>query len=1732
MSIFEKYIVAADELISFEVMLKAEDFSSYTDDAFDFERSELDKSWENYKSIYSDCSDVTIEKKKELLMVQTKHPQVRKTYIRCINIISKAKANLGKKTEENVESAIPNLCGSISVPPCDTGVFHWDYVSWPTFRDMFTAIYINNTRLSPVEKLFYLFRKTDGEARDINRNVALTAENFEIAWNNLKIQYENKRVLINSQLKLLFNLAPCQQESASEIKRLQREINNCMAILKLYNVDINSWDPIFVFQCSSRLSECSLNLWEQSFKNKTEVPKWEELNNFLTDRFHALESVSDIIAINNSNPSGSQSALNSNNNHTSTKVKQFKAHNTKVETIFCKLCKENHKISSCTRFLNMDYRNRVSTLKKFRYCFNCLNIGHMYGDCSSTNGCSKCKRKHHTLMHRDFVNKNNNSQNQGNTRFQGESQNSSVQQIQSTNTNQLQSTNIAGPSGVVQSHHTSVAKKVMLATAWVNIISCGSYYKVRALIDPCSDESFVSQRIQTVLKLPNKPVSAEITGLGGELVSKSSKIANFIIVSLFDQNVSLNIQALVVTRVTGNVPTHTFKPPKNIDLPNLNYADPKFYESSEIDLLLGGDLYPLILRDGVQYGIFESLVAQETIFGWIVTGPTPSNDSSRFSITNYMTKVSIDDQLKKFWELEEVSRRKILSEEDKKCEEIYLSTSTRNSEGRYIVCLPFKDTFSSLGPNRHIALSQYLRNEKVLMRNPEFKAQYDEVLKEYIALGHMEKIENSESSPSYYLPHHGVFKPDSTTTKLRIVFNASSSSSNGNSLNDLLFVGPILQADLVALILKWRLFQFVFNADISKMYRQILLKSEHRQYQKIVFRSPSETQIEVYQLNTVTFGVNCAPFLALRMLLQLADDEERCFPLGSRILRESMYVDDALVGAHSIPDALEARDQLIGILGTAGFELRKWASNSKQILKNLPQEHLLNSSFLSLDDKSNAKTLGVHWNAAEDYFYFTTEKIKFKTAYTKREVLSIIARLFDPAGWLAPVIITAKILMQQMWLDKIDWDEHIKPVALQKWKTFISNYNEIDTIKLDRWVQYTPSSYIEFHGFCDSSELAYAATLYIRIVNGDKVYVNLLIGKTKVAPVKRPSLPRLELCGAVLLANLVNSVIPNFKLHTYNLYLWSDSTIVLAWLRKPPCNWKTFVANRVATILEKVGNKNWFHVASNHNPADLATRGLIPSDLRENKLWWHGPDWLRLNKSSWPEGPLEFETVEESKQVQVNIARSAEREDILDRFSSLPRAYHVIAYIFRFFNLASKSNFRSRTCICTKSAIFLSQQSHFSDEFSCLSSKKKIDSRSPLLTLMPFLDKNGIIRANGRLGSTKCLSYNERHPVILAYTSRLARLYVEFVHNMVLHGGPRLVLNVVRQECWIIKAKNLIKTVIHNCKICVIHRKKLQNQIMAVLPEEKTTLSRPFTNTGVDFAGPFEIKSFTSRYCRITKGYVCLFVCFSTKAIHIEAVSDLSTPAFLAALARFVARRGCPSRIFSDNGRNFVGAARELENNFEKHIEELRDSAVEKYGHQHLEWHFIPAAAPHIGGLWEAGVKSLKMHFKKSAGQMKYTFEEFSTLLAKIESCLNSRPLGPTSDSIDDLSALTPGHFLIGSAILTPAEPEELSSPISIVNRWRKIKALQQEICHRWKDEYLKELHKRNKWKSPQIDLKENDLVVLKSEPCCPTEWRLGRVVKVYHGSDGKVRVADLKTQNGVITRPIHKLVLLPNCTD
>ncbi|XP_075151028.1 uncharacterized protein LOC142225136 [Haematobia irritans] len=1699
---------------------------------------ELKALWEEIKLSYDQClqdieadgddeddqeggkEGINPEKASELETVKGKYRSAYTTYCRCNarlkEILSdhfspRVNPNPQSVTSHAVHIPIPEAPNGFKLPPCEIPTFKGDFSTWPTFRDIFKAVCLNNPRLSSVEKLFHLTRRTQGEPHDIVKSLA---------------RYENKRVLVNIQLKNLFSLPVITAESGATLKKLQRDMNSSISLLKQYGIEIETWDPIFTFICSNRLPDSTLTLWEQTLSDKTAIPKWSELDTFLTNRHKTLESVSEIRK-QEPNPTNRLKLPTgkSTNRGNPSNVKTFQNN---ISEPKCTLCpKEFHIIRKCPKFLKMDPSQRFSEIKANGMCINCFSKVHTVKSCNSKYSCRFCNKKHNTLLHKPQNEKPNSTElNPSAAVFP-----STSSSIQSTSRNET-----------VHSCFSTSSRGVLLGTALVKICHSGLTYTARALVDSGSEGTFVSQKLFNILKLPFRRTSANISGLNNTVSAAVQKECSFVLGSNTDENIAIFTTALVVPHLSGNLPSRTFEIESLSKLPNIPFADPRFYESSTIDVLLGGDILPSIMLPGLKRDICGSLMAQETIFGWILTGPIPdtSGDISP-NIVSYFCEISLDKEISRFWEIEDLPRKKFISASDQFCEDFYVRTTTRNNEGRYIVALPFKESYPNdvdLGQSKKIAMAQYFRNEARLIRTPAFKEEYDNVLAEYITLDHMSLVSPNSIpnySKCYYLPHHAVIRPESVTTKVRVVFNASAPTSNGVSLNDVLHTGPILQNELIVLILNWRLFQYVFNGDITKMYRQILVNPSQRSFQRILFRKNPQNPLEDFELKTVTFGVNCAPYLAIRTMLQLADDVQHKYPKASEILRNFMYVDDALAGSHTISEAIEARNQLILALKSAGFEMRKWTSNSKSILSDIPSSDLLHAEFLEFDDSSTAKALGIRWNALSDSFFFIVQDFPTSSTYTKREVLSQISKLFDPAGWLAPCLIVAKIIMQQIWVDGTGWDERITPESLKKWTTFQSNYPYVNSIKIPRWFNYSPDSEVQLHGFSDASEKAYAAALYIRIRGTNFISTHLVASKTKVAPIKTLSIPRLELCGATLLAEMIDHIVPQLRLNEFTVDCWTDSTIVLSWLSKPPCYWGTFVANRVSKITQIIPPHRWHHVSSELNPSDLASRGLTPRELIENELWWQGPPFLRSSEPNWP--IFDYEDIDlERKPIKVNFTYFAQFDDVLDRFSSLPRAIRVIAYMYRFLYRTHpkyKSNFYSPMkdistfevlSIHTKLQV-MCQKVHYPNEYHALSAKKNIASSSSLLSLNPFIDSEGIMRICGRLSASPALRYNERHPIIIPYNCQYSRLLVKFIHEICLHGGNQLVLRLIREQYWIPKAKNLIKTTINKCKPCILYKHRCQTQLMSALPPQRSEFSRPFTHTGLDFAGPFDIKSYSGRSCRISKGYTCVFVCFSTKAIHLEATSELSTSAFLAAFSRFVSRRGCPLHLYSDNGTNFVGASRTLAKEFLLTSNQLLSS---NYVHQNVTWHFIPPGAPHMGGLWEAGVKSFKAHFKKVAANFKHTFEEFQTLLAKIEACLNSRPLSPCSQEPSDLSALTPGHFLIGTPLLAPIDPPIKDSPLSIVNRWQRLKVIHQHFCLRWKEEYLKELHKRHKWKRATDNLQENTMVVIREENLPPNCWRLGRIKKVYTGADNRVRVAEIITQKGIVTRPITKLVVLP----
>ncbi|XP_073841230.1 uncharacterized protein [Musca autumnalis] len=849
-----------------------------------------------------------------------------------------------------VSASNDRVMHSLNLPPCDIDVFSGDFLSWPTFRDLFSVVYIDNSRLSDIEKLCYLLKKTSGEAKDIVSKFPLTHKSFALAWSALKETYDNVRILVNNQLKLLFDLPVLDTESSAGLKNLQRAINGCISAMAIYDVSTNDWDPILVFLCIQRLPKTTVTMWEQTVKDKSALSAWKDLDRFLTERIQTLSCLQNIRGIDSSK-----------------KVeKKVRAHFTKtapssssrapaVKT--CVLCpKLVHPLRFCSEFTKLSIEGRFSVMMRFNCCINCLTVGHDVRKCVSKHNCGKCNKRHHTLLHREK------SCSASSVRTATSSQSSGTSSsAQTNNVNPDIPSTSSGISHSVnrQVHHVSQNKNVVLGTAMVNLIHQGITYPARALIDPASEASFITESLQRRLGISTTATQATISGINQSTSTTSQKLCSLCIGSPIDTSIFLEIAALVIPAISGNLPSFSIGEDLISRLPNIRLADRNFFECRTVDLLLGADLYPRLLLQGIQSNILGTLMAQKIVFGWIITGPIPSSNITVLTTTINYPEDDLNKTLLRFWELEEPPKRAILSPSDKFCEENFKRTTRRDFDGRYIVTLPIIPEFAGqLGHSRTNCLRQFFRNEASLLRKPQIKVVYDGVVREYLELDHMRLVPTSSADSSVcYLPHHPVINPDKPTTKLRVVFNASNKTSNGNSLNDILYVGPTLQLDLVLLILRWRLFKFVFNCDITQMYRQIRVDPTQTPLQRILFRDSPHKPVQDFELQTVTFGVNCAPYLAIRTLLQLADDTENEFPLAAHILRKCMYVDDVLTGYHDLETAQKSRDQLIGALSSAKFELRKWTANDRSILESLPSEHLYDAKVLTFVEASSSKPL-------------------------------------------------------------------------------------------------------------------------------------------------------------------------------------------------------------------------------------------------------------------------------------------------------------------------------------------------------------------------------------------------------------------------------------------------------------------------------------------------------------------------------------------------------------------------------------------------------------------------------------------------------------------------------------------------------------------------------------------------------------------------------------------------------
>ncbi|XP_045457859.1 uncharacterized protein LOC123668109 [Melitaea cinxia] len=777
-----------------------------------------------------------------------------KEYERSFNIYEREYIEIKKVLNQKMWSA---SFRTQSTPTMDIPFFHGDYHKWNSFKDLFLETIHKNRSMSNAQKMQFLKSKVKGEAEKLIQHLNVSTENYQICWDILNHRYNNKKLIFSSHINMLLNLPTMSLQTAAIIKKIHDTANECLNAIKSLGVDITTWDPLVVHILSQKLDQETHKDYIESLKNPRELPTLAEFFEFLEMKFTSLEaskrkqdsiaqkSTSQYSSFNTKKPN--QQNNYNYNKYSTNNAYQPNKHISKSllvsSALQCPQCKGKHGIFNCKEFLEMSNDMKLKTVYGLRLCTNCL-YDHKGNKCISTKTCNKCTEMHNTLLHDAF------------------SYSSHTEASHSDRVNVSQ----------------QKAAEILLATALIKVTAAdGTQHTMRALIDQGSQISLITENAAQRLRLPRRRCKGVVFGLGSQ--GNNSKGSIQITASAINSEFTFNMKVIIMNSLISNLPNQSFPKPTWPHIEHIQLSDPEFYISKPVDLLLGADIYSLIMMGGIIKGDNESQpIAQQTQLGWLLCGNVKTYQCNVISTNT--------EDIQRFWSIEDIAdTSENTSLEAHHCVKQYNEQTTRQSDGRYIVRLPMKpDAMEKLGESKQRATAQFLRLEKKLTRNEKLSHDYSAFIDEYITLGHMQKVNKIDGNPkpSYYLPHHCVIRPDSATTTLRVVFNASSPTSSGLSLNDLMYSGPNLQKDLLSLILKWRLYEIAFTADIEKMFRQIKLHPEDQNLHKIIWREPTKQQTRYYsdnsplleyKLSTVTYGTKAAPFLAMMTLKQLAKDE-------------------------------------------------------------------------------------------------------------------------------------------------------------------------------------------------------------------------------------------------------------------------------------------------------------------------------------------------------------------------------------------------------------------------------------------------------------------------------------------------------------------------------------------------------------------------------------------------------------------------------------------------------------------------------------------------------------------------------------------------------------------------------------------------------------------------------------------------------------------------------------------
>lgn len=665
--------------------------------------------------------------------------------------------------------------------------------------------------------------------------------------------------------------------------------------------------------------------------------------------------------------------------------------------------------------------------------------------------------------------------------------------------------------------------QVLLCTAEVELLNLktNKTYRAKALLDSGSQSSLLAEKVKIALNLECTSNRVSISGINNT-VTNTTQLCDVRVKSL-NNKFHIDVSCLVIPHVTKKLPnapinSSEFNIPSHVKL-----ADPSFFRPSEVNILLGADVFWEIVDTGrINLGRNKPLL-QESKLGWLVAGPTGVMPTTHYNSVRCNFSQEVRESLAKFWEIEDIHySSRLLSKDEEFCEIHFVQNTKRLPDGRFSVNIPMRESPERvLGDSYRYAHKCFLNLEKKLSKQPKLKQDYAAFIREYEELGHLTEIQAPDFH--YYLPHHAVIREQSESTKLRVVFNASFKTSSGKSFNCLQLVGPVVQDDLLSILLRFRQNTYVISADVTKMYRQIEVDKSQRHLQLILWRDEETQPLRTLQLNTVTYGTASAPFLSTRCLLQLA--EECSDEAVAEVIKHDFYVDDLITGSNSKSDLKHITNGVVQKLREGCFPLCKFRTNSPDLLEGLP------ITDNTQDFSKQSTVLGLKWLPVDDTLSFSAEAVT-TSKITKRTILSTSCKIFDPLGLLSACTIVLKMLLQKLWLNKTDWDERVPYNVEKAWMEFESNARDIASIIIPRHVLCSDPVTVEAHIFVDASQEAYAACVYLKSTDTHgKCSANLLCAKARVAPLKpEMTVPRLELLGAQLGVRLHDKVIKALRI--------------------------------------------------------------------------------------------------------------------------------------------------------------------------------------------------------------------------------------------------------------------------------------------------------------------------------------------------------------------------------------------------------------------------------------------------------------------------------------------------------------------------------------------------------------------------------------------------------------------------